>query len=149
MSRLQTQIDEFHMAMGQDDVNVPTDPSDEVRMRRARLIMEEAMETCFALVGASDANDIGDEMWRMCAKKRGCLASDIVEIVDGCADTMVVACGTLCELGVADDPILDLVMRSNMAKIGGGRDENGKFKKPPGWKPPAILEALVAQGYGK
>jgi len=148
MSKLQKQVADFHVAMGQVDETPPHDPSQDVRMKRALICIEEFMELGVALVGAYDCRRICSEMVDKVTKKRGFGGQGgLVEIADACSDSSVVVTGTLLECGIFDDPLNDEVMRSNMAKEGGEVDEWGKFQKPPGWTPPDIEGVLRAQGW--
>lgn len=87
---------------------------------RKKLIMEEAQETCEAI-----DND------------------DLVEAIDGICDLIYVAIGAAITFGIHDlEPFFDEVHRSNMAKVGGVQDGDGKILKPEGWQPPRIAELL-------
>lgn len=118
-------------------------------MKRARLIAEEAAEVLHALIGGPPALELLHEMDRKVSAKRvAWLPGDLAEIADGCIDLQVVCAGTLSEAGIADVPLIEAVMDANDAKVGGGVDENAKFRKPPGWQPPDIAGLLRAQGWG-
>ena len=159
MSYLERRVGKFHVRMGLSDPTTPTLPEDDVAELRARLIGEESMETMCALVGPSRVVGIAIAMAEKARdaylakverRKSPMTQSDrLVEIVDGCVDTMVVASGTLRQVGVHDAPIMKAVMDANDAKVGGGRDAFGKFKRPPGWSPPDILGELRKQGWTK
>lgn len=147
MSELQEKVATFHVALGQVDPVEPRDLTPEERMLRARLIMEEAIETSCALVGAVETDSLYDEFRDGVVSKHGAGAGDLAEIADGCIDLQVVASGTLLVAGIYDDPLIDEVMRANMAKVGGGKDAAGKFLKPPGWLPPDVYGLLKHQGW--
>lgn len=148
MSYLASRVASFHALMGQRDPLTPRDLTPEERMTRARLIMEEAAgELCVALVGVPAALMLADEMILKAGQKRGREPGDLVEIADAVIDTHVVAAGTLVAAGVQDKELIDLVCEANDAKVGGGRDENGKWQKPPGWTPPDIAGELRRQGW--
>lgn len=100
---------------------VPTIQSLQSRYLRTDLIMEEIVETVIAI----DRNDL-------------------VEIADGIADSIVVLLGTAITFGIDIRPIWDEVHRSNMTKIGGEYNKNGKLLKPPTFEPPKI-EGLIAK----
>jgi predicted HAD superfamily Cof-like phosphohydrolase len=128
---------------GQTVHDVPTVPDDATRILRARLMLEEPLETIQRGLGVSvrimnpatggfipiNFADLHFEITD---------PVDMVELVDGCFDTMVVTTGTLIACGVPDMDGQDLVDEANLAKMGGGKDEFGKFQKPPGWKPADI-----------
>jgi predicted HAD superfamily Cof-like phosphohydrolase len=134
--------------MGQSDPIWPRDLTPEERMQRARLIMEEAAgELCVALVGSQATLALADEMVIKAIRKRGREPGDLVEIADAVIDTEVVCAGTLLAAGIMDQPLIDAVCDANDAKVGGGKDEHGKFQKPPGWQPPDIYGELRRQGW--
>lgn len=118
---------------------VPTqvkEPSSEVRVLRATLILEEALETIGALgctvyrEGGIVDKDIA------CIKVTG--KFDLAEVIDGCADIKVVTTGTLIACGVPDEVAQQMVDQSNLKKFGPGgrRREDGKWLKPENWKAP-------------
>jgi len=129
--------------------------TEEQRVLRARLILEEALEACSGLgvhvglltnrseqsltVEMADLEfepviAIGDgpgkdKLWVM----------DKAEVIDACCDTVYVCVGTLAAMGVPDLPHLAEVCRANNAKFPNGTaitDKDGKFQKPAGWTPP-------------
>ena len=91
---------------------------------RYRLIAEEAHETLDAIS-----------------------KDDMVGIVDGLCDLIYVCLGTACEMGIDLDAAFKEVHRSNLEKLGGGFDANGKWQKPPGWRAPDLGAVLLAQGW--
>lgn len=70
---------------------------------------------------------------------------DIVQAGDAIADLLVTVYGVACVLGLDAGPLFDEVHRTNMAKVGGPRREDGKLLKPPGWKPPDIAAVVERQ----
>lgn len=147
MSYLANRVAAFHALLGQVDPLTPRDLTPEERLIRARLVAEEAAELLVALVGVGSSLVIVDEMIMGCKRKRGSEPGDLAEIADAVIDTEVVCAGTLVAAGVKDKDLIDLVCDANDAKVGGGKDENGKFKKPPGWKAPDIAGELFNQGW--
>lgn len=139
----------FHKVMGQQDPFMPVDdPSPEARMLRAHICSEEYAEHLVALVGAADALNMFRGKIAAIVEKRGAHPGDLVELCDGASDSRVVASGCDVTFGVDGRPIDDLVMASNLEKIGGGKDpDTGKFLKPPGWTPPDIEAELRRQGW--
>lgn len=70
-------------------------------------------------------------------------AHDFVGVIDAIMDLKYVLDGSMVEFGVDGEAFFDEVHRTNMAKLDGGYfDENGKFRKPAGWKEPRIEEML-------
>jgi predicted HAD superfamily Cof-like phosphohydrolase len=139
----------------------PCIPNEEVRLLRAKLIMEEALETIHALGFVVELDWLQDSpggqrthVWQEVRNQDvGFVASgngpDLIEIADGCADLSVVTIGTLSACGISDLPLLAIVADNNMAKFGKGHSirEDGKLVKPPGHKPPDIAGVLKCQGW--
>ncbi len=126
-------------------------PSLMVRELRARLILEEALETVVALgfhikPTAKLVFDMDDVVL---LPADGDYPANLEEVVDGCCDTIYVAVGTLLVCGAADLPHMAAVNHANDSKFPGGvaitNPETGKFQKPPGWQPPHHT-AIFAQG---
>ena len=109
------------------------------RKLRAQLILEEAEETINAL-GFGISLD-GDEKPIVVSEYVGSMEGAI----DGCADLIYVAVGTLCAMGVPDERHLKEVCRANNDKFPQGKatvNENGKFGKPPGWRGPEHIPLM-------
>jgi predicted HAD superfamily Cof-like phosphohydrolase len=115
-------------------------PADELRAK-LRLVHEEFMEIVFSAGYDVDEN----AQLRRCDGLIG--EADLVGIADACADLMYVVQGFALACGIHLPPVIDEVHRSNMAKVGGALDANGKFRKPPGWTPPDIERVLREQGW--
>lgn len=64
------------------------------------------------------------------------------DVIDGICDIMVVVNNTSNAMGIDMEPFFDEVHKTNMAKVGGPKNEYGKALKPEGWKPPRIREML-------
>ena len=125
----------------QDLPDYPVIPSAAVRELRARLILEEALETVMGLGFETEV------ISRQVILSPTAAGPNLVEIVDGCLDVKVVTTGTLSACGVPDDELQRMVDLNNLAKFGPGghRREDGKWIKPPDHKPPAIGEFLQKQ----
>ena len=143
-------IAEFMRKAGQEVPDAPTIPNEETRLLRAKLILEEAIETIEALgIGVRLPDDAKGEI----IDRDGDLTFyidgevDLEGVVDGCADISVVTIGTLIAFGVDDEPILEEVDHANLRKFAPGSyaREDGKWIKPPDWTPPDILGALEQQ----
>lgn len=137
------QVREFHVAMGIPVAQKPAvPPYDRLRLR-ASLIMEEALETCGALIGipkehtkafiAANNAAIQAELDPQC---------DIVETADGLCDLVYVCLGASLELGLPFAELFDEVHRSNMQKKDGPIRADGKRGKPEGWQPPELGNIL-------
>ena len=135
----QERIEKFMRKAGQELPDRPLIPTAEVRKLRARLILEEALETVAALgydVYAGDMVKVDMDSSEFYSRH----SPDLVGIVDGCCDLSVVTIGTLSACGIPDIPVLTLVDYNNLEKFGEGgyRDEGGKWIKPPDHGPPDI-----------
>lgn len=151
-------IREFMEAFGQETLDVPTkDVPEDVRLLRARLVLEEAFELAEALgVKVSLSDD--EEPQRVAPKSVRVEIDesqevDLVETADALADIIVVTKGGALAFGVPiDDILVDEVGPSNMAKMGPDgkpirRESDGKVLKPEGWEPPNIRRALRKAGW--
>lgn len=77
-----------------------------------------------------------------------CLADgprDMPATVDATIDLIYVLLGRLITFGVDARPAWDAVQVANMAKVGGGRREDNKVMKPPGWVAPDVAAILAGQ----
>ena len=98
----------------------PALPDAAIRLLRARLVFEEALEFvkgCGCTIQLNQASgadaDVIDDI-KVVLNANG--APDLVEYVDGCIDQLVVTYGALNAAGVRAQPAWDEVQRSNMSK---------------------------------
>ena len=144
----QRRVEKFMRDANQTVRLKPDIPSADERVLRAKLILEEAIETCHALgvTMTYDGNGqlVGDGDVRFMDYPDGI---DIVEAVDGCCDVMVVTLGTLSSLGVGDVHVMNAVLDANDKKMTGPIRDDGKRLKPEGWEPPDIKGELKRQGW--
>jgi predicted HAD superfamily Cof-like phosphohydrolase len=144
----QQRVEELMFKAGQEVPNKPTVPNAQTRILRAKLILEEALETI---------RDLGVNVV-LPATNNGFLnysdlqfgdngVPNLEGIADGCADISVVTMGTLSACGIHDNELLEEVDNNNLAKFGPGgyRRDDGKWVKPPNHKPPRIKEILESQ----
>jgi len=144
----QERIEQFMLGCKQVVPMVPTVPDQKVRLLRARLILEEALETVEALgfrlytkAGRSYLS-FGDFQFSPEVDP------NLVEIADGCADLSVVTYGTLSACGIADESVVFAVDENNLEKLEKGTvDEHGKLVKPKDHQPPDIEKILKEQGW--
>lgn len=113
-------------------------PNEETRFLRAKLIMEEALETVRGL----GYNFVDGHLSR---REEG---PSLEAIIDGCCDVNYVTTGTLVACGVPDMPHYAEVNHCNNSKFPLGEvfvNEYGKFLKPKGWVGPdhANVQKLV------
>lgn len=134
----QLRIEEFMRLAGQDVPKSPTIPSEDVRLLRAKLILEEAIETIGALGFQLSEKELQIIPYGEC---------NILEVMDGCADISVVTIGTLSAFGVSDYGVLTEVDNANLRKFepGSYKREDGKWVKPPNWTGPDIQGILEQQ----
>lgn len=121
MNKYQRDVHQFHYACG-IPIGESEDPKllEKNRMKlRKELIKEEGKEL-------RNAYEDGD----------------MVEIIDGSVDSIVVILGGLVEMGIDLDPFWDEVHRTNMAKKDGPMRPDGKQLKPEGWTPPDLAGVL-------
>jgi predicted HAD superfamily Cof-like phosphohydrolase len=145
-------VREFMQRAGQQTPDQPTVPDPATRVLRAKLIVEEALETVAAL--GVELAVVRDEGTRLVISRNTDLSFeaagkvDLEGVVDGCADISVVTMGTLIAFGVDDDVVLQEVDQANLRKFAPGsyRREDGKWMKPPDWRPPDILGAVERAG---
>ena len=151
----QQRIDEFMRKAGQDVPDKPCIPDAKTRVLRARLILEEALETIHAMGVHVELRTHEDAPSVFITSLKdlsihaggGDLEVDLEGVADGCADISVVTIGTLSAFGIADQPILEEVDAANLRKFGPGghRNEHGKWIKPADWTPPNINARLDEQ----
>jgi predicted HAD superfamily Cof-like phosphohydrolase len=129
-------------------------PSAEIRRLRARLILEEALETVAAL-GCSVT--CGSHELTASGVKSGDISiiaaseGSLVDVLDGLADLSVVSMGTVVAYGFTDDEwegVLVAVDTANLRKFTGDghRDANGKWIKPTGFVgPESEIENIIKE----
>jgi predicted HAD superfamily Cof-like phosphohydrolase len=122
----------------------PVLPDLKVRHLRAKLILEEALETINALGFKAEVYEDGDTYLT-----RNDETISLEGIADGCADISVVTIGALSACGIQDNPILEEVDGNNLLKFGpeailNGAHWNadGKWVKPKNHPAPRISEVL-------
>ncbi len=129
----------------------PIIPDEKVRLLRAKLIFEEAMELIKDGLGVEVSIDStgvivdGKEDVSFGFKIAG--PGDLTLIADGVADLSVVNIGTALACGLEDQRILEIVDRNNLAKFGPGHSYrfDGKLIKPPNHKKPDLKSEIELQ----
>ena len=122
MNRQQSMVRAFHERFGAP-VQIGSQGISRPELRAA-LIIEEAIETCDAILG-----------------------NNLPEAIDGICDLLYVCYGAALEFGVDLDVYFREVHHANMRKEGGATRADGKILKPEGWKAPDIA-GLLADGEG-
>lgn len=127
-----------------------TMPDEATRLLCARLIFEEARETIgalgFLIAPVKDYNPFDNPEFEIVNDgvyplKPNEVAPTMVQIIDGCCDTIYVATYCLTLMGVPDVPHMEEVCKANDAKFPNGvatphPTVPGKYGKPVGWVPP-------------
>lgn len=128
----QRRVERFMELAKQKVPGNPTLPSSDIRLFRARMVLEEALELISAL-GCAVNIDLE-------VVEAPSFSLKLDEIAKECADLSVVSIGTLSACGFEDEPVLLAVDMNNLQKFGEGsyRREDGKWIKPPGHKPPDL-----------
>lgn len=153
MNRFQEAVQEFHEATGGfGNVNTP-----EGRLLRAKLIMEEAVETAAAL-GFEVKAEIADPLqpqWGQDGPDGDIKANfsryydefNLLDFIDGLCDLTYVTMGGAVNVPVNLERHFEEVHRANMDKTKGKsfRDD-GKVLKPEGWVPPDHQRVLALYG---
>lgn len=147
------QLIEFHEAMDVPMQAIPEVPGDERVRLRLRLVAEEFFELLGSAFSADDpmteearshfaraSDHIGDAL---CTH----FSVNLPALADALADLDYVIEGMRLEFGIDGEPIANLVHAANMAKVNGGKREDGKIMKPPGWEPPDVEAELRRQGW--
>ncbi len=124
----------------------PTIPDEKVRLLRAKLIWEEAIELIKDGLGVEvfiEPDDQGAKTFGF--KIAG--EPNLVLIADGVADLSVVNIGTALACGLEDEKILEIVDRNNLAKFRPGHSfrEDGKLIKPPDHQKPDLKTEIEIQ----
>ncbi len=132
---IEDSIRDFFVAMG-EPVPVGLDVGNVRTELRARMILEEALETVRAL-GFEQTKKNTNEL-RQRYSQPDYVQPDWAEVIDGVCDIVYISVGTLVEAGIPFQRFFAEVHRSNMLKVGGPKNEHGKILKPEGWEPPRI-----------
>lgn len=133
MTKLQKQVKQFHETFGLAIADKPTVADFKTRRLRYNLIFEELHE--FA-----DACGLGSGPSYAPPK------SSLIEIADALGDLLYVVYGAAVSFGIDLEPVTDEIHESNMRKVGGHRNEAGKWIKPENWVGPDLGPILEEQG---
>lgn len=145
VSQWYSDIREFMTAAGQTVPEKPEPLCEKDAVLRARLIMEEALETIHALgveVHVNHHDDIPIAMDNLDFYR--VVPTHMLGAVDGCCDIIVVTLGTLVSLGLPDNPFMTEVNQNNLTKVKPRvYIKEGKIQKPPGYQPPQLSKLLL------
>lgn len=119
-------------------------PSTEERLLRARLILEEALETIRSL-GIS-VHQVGENEDRFEFYDDGKDKYDPLGVLDGIADIFVVTTGTgiCCGLTNIIEEAIKRVDKNNLSKLDGQHSfrSDGKLLKSPNYKPVVLADLI-------
>ncbi len=159
-TRHQRRVEEMMKLAGQPIPKQPTFPPANIRLARAKLVLEEALELVDALgvdIKASLPDPTNNSInLQIPVQFRDLVFSirpnhsvQLSEIAKEAADCSVVTIGTLSAFGISDSSILKAVDYNNLDKFGPGGylDQNGKWIKPPNHRKPDIKHELQLQGW--
>lgn len=149
-SEHQHNVESFMLRAGQSVPVVPTEPDEATRILRAKLILEEALETIRDGLGVDILkDDLSPVLHESKIEFAIARPFNMRDTADGCADLRVVTTGTLSACGITDGELTRLVDRNNLQKFGPGHSirEDGKLIKPPGHEPPNIVGLLRKLGW--
>lgn len=143
---------DFMISFGQPVRKIPTtDISEEERLLRARLVLEEALEFVSAM-GCGLRVKNGRYTYYADAESLDVVSNpkgeiNLVEAADALGDLVYVTKGSAHTLGVPIDDITGVIHWANMEKLDPitGKpinDEYGKVIKPDGWVAPDAMIAL-------
>lgn len=158
MKSQQEMVEEFVRGVGHPVPDKPTLLTKEKRRLCASLILEEIVETLTGLGFHIDVDrqtcqlvlipldDDDPEVGEGLAFKDE--HAQLIEIIDGLADSEVVLKFAATLMGITIRPFFDEVCRSNMTKLDGERKYNaeGKLLKPPTYSP-ADLQSVFDRIY--
>jgi predicted HAD superfamily Cof-like phosphohydrolase len=146
-SQHQQLVEKSKRYANQELLEEPGEPSIQTRVLQATLILEEALETIWEGLGVYVCLSVNKGTWTPLTGKHDNVEVnfaadrdfDLIKLIDGCCDLKVVTTGTLSACGVPDEPFQQEVDNNNLTKFPGGKPtlrEDGKYMKPPGYKPP-------------
>lgn len=130
-----TPVLEFHEAFGHPVAWSPTVATAELRVLRAKLLLEEALEFVEAAGLEVTGNPANPNL-----TVRQDAQPDLVKMADALADVRVIADGSNIVFGLPGNKIFLLAHEANMSKLGAdGKPiyrSDGKILKGPNFRPP-------------
>ena len=147
MSKSQLEmVREFHVATGSPWLPSPgVPPHDRVRLR-AKLILEEALETVGAMIGFHD-----EDVKRMVLRLNHLIdqidpQAQLPNVAKELNDLLYVTHGAIGEFGLPES-MFEAVHENNMSKLGGPRRSDGKQLKPEGYVKFDAAKFLAENGW--
>lgn len=142
MNRFQEQVAEFSEATGGPE----TLDTEKGRTLRAKLIMEEAIETVAALGFYVTGVIVSPDNILVETYHKQYETFDHIDYIDGLCDLTYVTMGGAISAGINLERHFDEVHQANMRKLSGPKREDGKQLKPEGWQPPDHERILSLYG---
>lgn len=149
---MQRDVERFMEICDQEVRKYPSLPSEEVKLLRIRLMVEELMGSTTPGVDETSGflllKNKSDEL------VQSILNNDLVGIADGLGDLLYVVFGTAAAFGINIQEVFDEVHRSNMTKPVWdeelqrwyiAKDEFGKGLKGPNYSPADISPIIISQ----
>lgn len=137
-------VEKFMQAANQVVGESKRNPTPQEAELRAKLIMEEALETISGLGVTIAVND--EELCSDCLDYLATGPCNHKEVLDGVCDLYVVSTGTLASCGLTSvfPEALRRVDENNLSKVDGAHwfREDGKLMKSPNYKP-VFLDDLI------
>ena len=142
-------VQKFRIADNTPSPQVPSLPPEGRTRLYAKLLIEEAFEIVEALYPDSEALLLIKKAEVDYLLATLPLNINMEKVADGLGDLDYINENMRQEFGIDGTPIMEAIQAANMAKFGPGSwvREDGKRMKPPGWQPPDIRAALIAQGW--
>jgi predicted HAD superfamily Cof-like phosphohydrolase len=146
MTTLQKQVKEFMIKAKQDAPEKPIVPDDATRKLRVSLLLEEVLE----FAEASGVRIIDNEGYSIKDVDEFTFEIgepvNMIEIADSLGDINYVSYGAAVAYGLDLEPFEKEISENNLTKfLDGWRDENGKFRKGPSYKPVDLQPILDKQ----
>lgn len=143
MNRFQEQVQEFHEATG----GLGALDTPEGRRLRAKLIMEEAVETVAALGFYASGHFAEPESKLYAGELIGFFTReyekfDLLDFIDGLCDLTYVTMGGAVNADINLERHFEEVHQANMRKLAGPKRADGKQLKPEGWVGPDHQKVL-------
>lgn len=139
----------FHLTCGhaEDVRQSPAAPTEQQIRLRLGLIAEEFCELLDASL--DDSHGLRSRLYSLIieAIQQCNVVVDLPELADATIDIDYLTEGLRVCCGINGAPLWAAVQKANMAKLGGGKNANGKIVKPAGWTPPDIDGELRKQGW--
>jgi len=143
-------VRDFMLGVGQHTPLCPTTPSEEERILRARLILEEALELINKGLGIDVKMGFHPKLVKISELDLDIARPfDMIETVDGAEDLRWVGVdGVYAICGVSPEEPMKEIDASNLSKLEDGyRREDGKWMKGPNYIPVSLSDKIKPIGF--